>query len=104
MFFLTYFLELLSEYRQIVLKSHGDDTDSSYLYSTLLVDYLLKNINDEIKYTKIINFFEKITKLPNIKESISPTGIIFGNGSGVISHLKNAGIMIPIDITKYLRK
>ena len=99
MFFLTYFPELLSEYRQFALKYHGDDTDSSFLYSTLLEDYLLKNIDDEIIYTKILDFFKKITELPDIKEGISPTGIIFGNGSGVISHLKDVGIIIPNDFS-----
>lgn len=100
MLFLSYFPELISEYKMIVLKYHGDDTDSCTLYSKLLERYLLKDIDDKIKYTKVLDFFKRITELSDIKEEgIWPTGVVFGNGSGVLSYLDRAGIIIPFDFT-----
>ena len=88
MFFLDYFPELLSEYHQLVLKYHGDDTDSCYVYSKLMLYLLSKNINDRLVQSKILKFFHKVIELPDMDEGISPRGVIMGNGTGVISQLE----------------
>lgn len=85
---IEFFPELLSEYHQLVLKYHGDDTDSCYVYSKLMLYLLSKNINDRLVQSKILKFFHKVIELPDMDEGISPRGVIMGNGTGVISQLE----------------
>lgn len=98
MYFLAYFPELLLEYRELVLKYYGDDTDSDFVYSTLLKSYLSKNMNDKTIHSKILKFFQEAIQLPDMDVGISPIGVIMGNGTGVISRLNNQ--IMNFDLSK----